>query len=44
MLDEGPTFGINREFGSAEKKFCPNFSRANTKFRMSLNYNADNSY
>ena len=44
MLSEGPTFGINGSFGSAEKKFSINFSKANTKFCLILHYNADNSY
>ena len=29
---EGATFGINGSFGSAEKTFIINFSKANTKF------------
>ena len=32
VLDEGPTFRINRSFGSAEKKGCINFSKTNTNF------------
>ena len=36
--------GINRSFGSPEKKFSINYTKANTKFCLSLNYNADNSY
>ena len=44
MLGEGPTFGINESFVSAEKKSNINFSKANTKFYFSLDYNADNSY
>ena len=44
MLGEGPTFGISGNFGSPEKKFSINFSKANTKFCLSLPYNADNSY
>ena len=44
MLGEGPTFGINESFVSAEKKSNINFSKANTKFYCSLHYNADNSY
>ena len=43
-LGEVPPFGINGGFGSAEKKFSINFSKENTKFCLSLNYNADNSY
>ena len=44
MLGEGPTFGINGSFGSPEKKFSINFSKANTTFCLNLHYNADNSY
>ena len=44
MLDEGPTYGFNGSFGSPEKKFNGNFTKANTKFCLSLLYNADNSY
>ena len=44
ILGEGPTYGINGSFGSPEKKFSVNFSKANTKFCLSLHYNADNSY
>ena len=29
---EGPTYGINGNFGSLEKKFIINFSKANTNF------------
>ena len=41
-LVEGPTFGINRRFGSPEKKFS--IKLVNTKFCLNLHYNADNSY
>ena len=44
MLGEGWTYGINRSFGSLEKKFSINFSKANTRFCLSLYYNVDNSY
>ena len=44
MLGEGDTFGINRSFGAPEKKFRINFSKANTKLYLSLNYNTGNSY
>ena len=44
VLGEGPPFGINGSFGSAEKKFSINFSKANTKFCLSWHYNAGNSY
>ena len=43
VLVEGLTHGINRSFGSAEKKFSINFIKANTKFCLSLHYNAHNS-
>ena len=44
ILGEGPTYGINGSFGSPEKKFSINFTKANTIFCLSLHYNADNSY
>ena len=44
ILGECTTFRINGSFGSPEKKFRINFSKANTKFCLSLHYNADNSY
>ena len=44
ILGEGDTFGINGSFGAPEKKFRINFSKANTKFCLSLHYNGDNSY
>ena len=44
MLGEGDTFGINRNFGAPERKFSINFSKAITKFCLSLNCNGDNSY
>ena len=44
ILGLGPTFGINRSFGSPEKKFSINFTTANTKFYLSLRYIANNSY
>ena len=44
ILNEGDTFGINGSFGVPEKKFSINFSDANTKFCLSLHYNANNSY
>ena len=43
-LGEGPTFGINRSFGSAKKKFSINFSDAHIKFCLSLYYNPVISY
>ena len=44
MLGKGQTFGINGSFGSTEKKFSINFSKASTNVCLSLHYNADNSY
>ena len=44
ILGKGPTFGINDCFGSPEKKFSINFTKANTKFYLRLHYNAGNSY
>ena len=44
MLGEVPTLRINGSFGSPEKKISINFSKSNTKFCLSLHYNADNSY
>ena len=36
MLGEVPTYGINGSFGSPEKKFSINFSKASAKFCLSL--------
>ena len=44
ILGEVPTYDINGSFGSPEKKFIINFTKANTNFCLSLHYNADNSY
>ena len=44
MLIEKGTFGINESFGAPEKKFSNNFSKADTKFCLSVHYNADDSY
>ena len=44
IFSEGPTYGINGRFGLPEKKFNINFTRTNTKFCLSLHYNADNTY
>ena len=44
VLGEGLTYGINGSFGSPEKKLSINFTKANTKFYLSLHYNADKSY
>ena len=44
VLGEGPTQGINDSTGVAEKKISINFSKANTKFCLSLHYNSGWSY
>ena len=44
ILGEGPTFAFNGSFRSSKKKFSINFSKAKTKFCLSLHYNGDNSY
>ena len=44
VLGECPAYGFNGSFGSPEKKLCINFSKANTKFFLSLHYNGDNIY
>ena len=43
VLGEDTTCEVNGSFGSPGKKFSINFSKAKTKFRLSLHYNADNS-
>ena len=42
-IREGLTYGINGNFRSPDKNFCK-FSKANTKFCLSLYYNSDKSY
>ena len=44
MLGEGPTDDINGSVGTAEKKFSINFSKAKTKYCLSLYYNVDERY
>ena len=44
VLAEVSTYGINGKFGSPEKKFSINVTKAHTKFCLSLHYNADNCY
>ena len=44
MLGEGPPDDINGTVGTAKKKFSINYSRAKTKFWLSLHYNGGNSY
>ena len=43
IFGEDQTFGINGSFGSPEKKFSINFTKANTKLCLSFHLNADNS-
>ena len=38
VLGEGDNFGINGSFGAPEKQFSINFSKAQTKFCLSLHY------
>ena len=44
LLSAGPTYGINRRFGSLEEKFNINCTKPKTKFFFTLHYNADISY
>ena len=44
ILGLGQTFRIDGSFGSPEKKFSINFTKWNTKFCLSLHYNAGSSY
>ena len=44
ILDEGPAYGINGSFGSPEKNLSINFTKANIKFCLNSNYNADYCY
>ena len=44
ILGESPTYGIYGSVESPKKRFNINFTKANTKFCLSLHYNADNSY
>ena len=44
VLSEGPTDDINGCIGAAKKKFSINFSKAKTKFCLSLHYNHHNCY
>ena len=44
MLGKGPTEVIHASVGAAEKKFSINFSKANTKFCLSLHYSGDEGY
>ena len=44
ILGKGQTYGINGSFGSPEKTFNIDFSKARTTFCLSLHYNHNNSY
>ena len=44
ILGEGPSYNINGSFGLPGKKLSINCSKTNTKFCLSLQYNAGNSY
>ena len=44
VLVEEDTFGINGSFGAPEKKFSIIFSKAKTKYCLSLHDNGGNSY
>ena len=44
VLREGPTDNINGSASAVEKMFTVNFSKAKTKFCLSLHYNGDSSY
>ena len=41
---EGPTYSINRSFGSTEKKLNINFNKSSTSICLSLHNNADSNY
>ena len=43
VLGKGLIHGINESFGSAEKYFSVDFSKANTKLCLSFHYIDDNS-
>ena len=43
ILGEADIFGINESITVSEKKFSVNFRKANSKYCLSLHYNADNS-
>ena len=44
VFAEEDTFSINGSFGAPEKKFSINFTKAKTKFCLSLHWSGDNSY
>ena len=43
-MDDGLPYRNNGGFGPPEKKCSINFTKTNTKFCLSLDYNADNTY
>ena len=44
VLHKGDTLGINGNFGAPEKNFSINFTKAKTKFCLSLHDNGDTSH
>ena len=44
ILGKGPTQGLGEHSLSAEKMYSINFTKVNTKFCLSLDYNGANSY
>ena len=44
ILGKSSTFGSNRSFDAPKKKFDISFSKANTKFCLSLHYKGGNNY
>ena len=44
IFGKGPTQGLGEHTLSAEKIYSINFTKVNTKFRLSLHYNGANSY
>ena len=44
MSGEEPTYDNNGSFSSTDNKFGINFSKAKTKFCLSIHYNGDNVY
>ena len=44
ILGKGTTYCINGGFGSPEKMFNIDFTKANTQFSLILHYHEDNSY
>ena len=44
ILGKAPTQGLGEHSLSSEKMYPINFTKVNTKFCLSLNYNGDDSY